>query len=63
MVVLIDHDEATSGIDGNSGWTIKLTRAVTVGPEFSDERAVVAIDLYTIVGSIADYNVTFVIAN
>lgn len=63
MIILIDHDEATSGIDGDSGWTIELTRAIPVAPEFPDQRTVLAIDLYTIIGSITDYDVTLIVAN
>lgn len=63
MVILIDHDKTTSGIDGDSGWTIELTRTVPIASEFPDQLAVLAIDLYTIIGSIADYDVTLIVAN
>lgn len=63
MVILVDHDKATSGVNGDPGRTIKLTRTVPIAPEFPDQRAVLAIDLYTIIGPIADYDVTLIVAN
>lgn len=62
MIVLVDDDEATPSVDGDSGRTIELARAVAVSAESSDERAVVPVDLYAIVGSIADYNVALLVA-
>lgn len=62
MVILVDDDETTSGVDGDSGRAIELARAVTVASEFPDERAVVAINLYAIIGPIADYDVTLIVA-
>lgn len=63
MIILVDHDKTTSGVDGDSGWTIELTGAVSVAPEFPDQRAVLMIDLYTIVGSIANYDVTLTVTS
>lgn len=63
MVILVDDDQATSSVNGDPGRTIKLTRTVPVAAEFPDQRAVLAIDLYTIVGPVADYDVTLVVAN
>lgn len=62
MVILVDDDETTSDVDGDSSRAIKLARAITVASKFPDERAVVAINLYAIIGSIADYDVTVVVA-
>lgn len=63
MGILVDHDKATSSIDGDSGWTIKLTETVPVSSKFPDQHAVLAVDLYTIIGLIADYDITLIVAN
>lgn len=54
MVILVSYDDTMPCVDGDSGRTVELARTVTGSSKSSDERAVLSIDLYTIIGSVAD---------
>jgi len=62
MVVLIGYNDTMPYINGDPGRTVELARTVTGTSESSDERAILIIDLYTIIGSVADEEI-FAIAN
>lgn len=63
MIVFIGDDDTLSAVDGNSGWTVELALSGPLGPESHDERAVLTVDLYTIVGPVGDYNVTSIVTS
>jgi len=62
MVVLIGYNDTMPYINGDPGRTVELARTITGTSESSDERAILIIDLYTIIGPVADEEV-FAIAN
>lgn len=62
MVILVGDDDALPTVDGDTGWTVELAGTGARGTESPHERAVLTIDLYTIVGSVGDYDVTPLVA-
>lgn len=62
MIILVGDYDTLPTVDGDAGRTIELAGTGSRTSESSDERAVLAIDLYTIVGSIGDNDVTSPVA-
>jgi len=62
MVVLIGYNDTMPCINGDPSRTVELARTITGTSESSDERAILIIDLYTIIGPVADEEI-FAIAN